>query len=106
MDAILKKLLATETQAEQLVTDATAGGRAKVTAAQEEARALEEGFEQSVPDIKAAHIDKAEARAEQAITELKRRNDERDRQLRAAAEAHQQAALSAALHLFTPGGSD
>lgn len=106
MDAVLKKLLATETQAEQAVAKAQAERTAMIKAAQAQAQALEDAFEQSIPDIKASHIKKAEARAAQAITELTRRSDERDRQLRVAAEAHRKAALDAALRLFTPGGAD
>ena len=102
MDAVLKKLLATEQQAEQHVADA----QAEHAAAQGEAQAIEEAFEQTISAIKASHIDKAQARAEQAVAESKRRNDERDRQLRDAAAAHRQAALRAALELFTPGGTD
>lgn len=106
MDAVLKKLLATEQQAEQQVADAQAEHTAVIAAAQGEAQAIEDAFEQTTSAIKASHIDKAQARAEQAVAESKRRNDERDRQLRDAAAAHRQAALRAALELFAPGGTD
>ncbi len=106
MDEILQQLLATEEQAERLVAEARAERAATVAAAEAEAQALEDTFEQQIAAIRASHLEKAEARAAQAIAELNRRYDEENQQLRAAAQENRQAALSAALQAFKPGASD
>lgn len=101
MDADLKRLLAIEEEAEQLVADAQAQRQARIAAAREEAEALLQGLETGREAIFARHLQKARERANQAVTELQRRYEEQDAQLRNDAQAHHDQALNEALRLFS-----
>lgn len=101
MDADLKRLLAIEEEAEKLVAEAQEQRQARISAAREEAEALQQELETEREAIFERHLQKARERANQAITELQRRYEEQDALLRASAEAHQDAALSDALRLFS-----
>ena len=104
MEAELKRLLAIEEEAERLVADAEEDQRNVVATARTEAQELERSFAQDAELIRDRHMQKAEAKATQAITELRRHYEERDAQLRAAAETYQDAALHQALRLFGVAG--
>ena len=101
MDADLKRLLAIEEEAEQLVADAQAQRQARIAAAREEAEALLRGLETEREAIFARHLQKARERANQAATELQRRYEEQDTRLRNDAQAHHDLALNEALRLFS-----
>lgn len=100
MEAELKRLLAIEEEAERLVADAEKAQHESIAAARSEAQELEHAFAHEAGLIQERHTQKAEARATQAITELRRHYEERDAQLRAAAETYHDAALNEALRLF------
>lgn len=100
MDDTLKRLLDTEMQAEFLVRKAEDERESLIQAAMMEARADEDRFEAHIPELHQIAIDKAEARAEQAIAEIKRRYEERHIQLRELAEEREDDALSAAFALL------
>jgi len=98
---VLKHLLETEHKAEKLVDAAHAERDRIIDAAQTEAHAIEAQLEARLPALRSDFINKASERAQQAITEITRRNTERQRELRQHAETHEEEALSAALALLT-----
>lgn len=104
MEDVLKRLLDTEHKAESLVDAAHAERDRILDAAQAEARAAEAQLEARLPELRAGYLGKAHERAEQAIAEITRRSNERQRELRQQAEAHEDAALAAALALLTDAG--
>lgn len=106
MEAELKRLLAIEEEAEHLVADAESDRHDQIAAARNEARELELAFQRDAELILARHVEKAEARANQAVAELQRHYEERDAQLRAAAKAHHDAALAEAVRLFHAATGD
>lgn len=101
MEDVLKRLLDTEHKAEALVDAAHAERDRILDAAQAEARAAEAQLEARLPELRAGFLSKASERAGQAITEITRRTNERQRDLRVLAESHEQEALAAALALLT-----
>lgn len=104
MEDVLKRLLDTEHKAEALVDAAHAERDRILDAAQAEAHAAEAQLEARLPELRAGYLSKAHERAEQAIAEITRRANERQRELRQQAEAHEEAALAAALALLTGTG--
>ncbi len=100
MDDTLKRLLDTEMQAEFLVRKAEDERESLIQAAMMEARANEDRFEAHIPDLHQVYVEKAEARAEQAIAEIKRRYEERHIQLRGLAEEREDEALNTAFALL------
>lgn len=105
MESELERLLAIEEEAERLVADAEAAHQELIAAAREEAKTLEQHFDQESGDILAHHLEKAEAKATQTIAELQRHYEEYDAQLRAEANARHDTALAEALRLFQGGAS-
>ena len=97
---ILKHLLETEHKAESLVDAAHTERDRIIDAAQAEVHAMEAQLEARLPALRGDFINKAGERAQQAITEITRRNTERQRELRQHAEAHEEETLSAALALL------
>ena len=103
MDNTLKRLLDAEIRAEQIAKQADDKREHLIQSALLEARAEKERFEARIPELHAAFVEKAEARATQTINELKRRYDERHSQLRNLAEEKEQEALGAAFEaLISP----
>lgn len=100
MDDALKRLLEAEQRAEQLAQQAEHDQDRMIQAALREARTEEERFQARIPEIHSSFLEKAEARAEQTIKELKKRYDERHAQLREMAEAREGEALDAAFVLL------
>lgn len=100
MEDVLKQLLDAEFKAERLVTDAEAKYAQIVQQARDEMRAIEERYEATVPDLRAAHETKAKERAAQTIAELKRRYDERQREQHNLAEQRTREALEAAVAIL------
>ncbi len=86
MDDTLQRLLDAEMRAEQIARQAEAEREHIIQGALLEARAEEDRFETRIPELHAAFIEKAEARAEQTVAELKRTlADEREDEALAAA---------------------
>lgn len=104
MEAVLKRLLDTEKQAEDLVDAAQAERDRIIADTQSEVRAAAAKLEARLPDLRASLLAKAAERAEQSIAELARRATEQQRDLRHVAESHEQEALSAALGLLADTG--
>ncbi len=97
MDDTLKRLIEAESQAERMVQEAKMKREDITRKALDEARHAEQRFTDRVPELYASFLEKAEARAEQTVHELQRRYDERNKALRAMAEARENEAIEAAL---------
>ncbi len=106
MDQTLKLLLDAEMRAEQIAKQADKAREQLIQTALQEARAENERFESRIPELHHAFREKAEARADQTISELKRRFDERHTQLRNLAEAREKEALEAAFNLLLDPNAD
>ncbi|MEW7978460.1 MAG: ATPase [gamma proteobacterium symbiont of Phacoides pectinatus] len=100
MDQTLQRLLDAEARAERMAQQADAERERIIQGALTDARAEEARFEARIPELHASFIEKAEERAEQIISEQKRRFDERHTQLRNLAEKFETEALDAAFKLL------
>ncbi|RCX26589.1 ATPase [Thioalbus denitrificans] len=100
MEDTLKRLLDAEVHAEKLVQEADAERERLIRQALADARAAEEQFDARIPELHAAFVSKAEGRAEQTVSELKRRYAERSRYLRSLAEEREAVAVEAVLDLI------
>ena len=96
MDDTLKRLLAAENAARELVEKAQGDGELLVHTGVEEARQQEERFEARIPELHASFLEKSDQRAQQTVAEMERRFNERLSGLRDAAENHEESALDAA----------
>lgn len=102
----LKRLLDAEARAEDIIARADEERRKIVEEAEREVVASEQRHAEHVREIRASYIAQAESRAQQTITELKRRHGERAAALRAAAASMESRALDAAVAMLTgPGGT-
>ncbi|MCB1849668.1 MAG: ATPase [Gammaproteobacteria bacterium] len=106
MDETLKRLLDAELRAEAIARQADAARESLIQSALLEARAEESRFKARIPELHASFQEKAEARAAQTISELKRHYDERHSQLRNLAEAREEEALAAAFKLLIDPEAD
>ncbi|MCB1867897.1 MAG: ATPase [Gammaproteobacteria bacterium] len=106
MDEALKRLLEAEVRAETIARQADEAREHLIQSALMEARAEENRFELRIPELYAAFLEKAEARANQTNSEMKRRYDERHTRLRNMAEAREEEALDAAFSLLIDPDSD
>lgn len=105
MKDILKRLLDAEIKAQNLVNEAKQQRDTIISEAQEEVQRAEERFNARIPEIYSSFENKAQERAGQAINELKRRCDERCRELESEAEQNRNLALEAVLkQLFKTNG--
>jgi vacuolar-type H+-ATPase subunit H len=103
----LKRLLAAESAATEMVAKAQADSEHLVQAALHDARQQDERFAARVPELHASFLDKSDQRAKQAVAEMERRFEERLSQLRDSAELHEEAALDAAFReLLGQGQAD
>ncbi|MES9903864.1 MAG: ATPase [Sedimenticola sp.] len=100
MDKTLQRLLDAEFRAEQIARQADEEREKIIQSALQEARAEESRFEARIPELHASFIERAESRAEQTISEIKRRYDERHTHLRSIAEEREEEALAAAFQLL------
>jgi len=100
MDETLKKLLDAELHAEKVAKQAEDERDKVLEKAWAESRAEEERFDARMPEMYASFLGKAEERAEQTVSELKKRFDERHTQLRNLAEEREEDALEAAFKLL------
>jgi len=98
---VLKQLLEAERRAEAIVESAKTEQARLIEEARREARALEQSFEERVPEIRALYVKDAEERADRAIAELERRFHERQKELRRLAEAREDDAVRDALGILT-----
>jgi vacuolar-type H+-ATPase subunit H len=96
MDDTLKRLLAAENAASEMVDKAESEGELRVRTATLEAQQQEERFNARVPELHASFLEKSNQGAEQAVAEMERRFDERLTRLRESAEANEEKALDAA----------
>ncbi len=103
MDDTLKRLLAAETAATELVEKAQARSERLVQSALHEAQQQEERFQARIPELHSSFLEKADQRAKQTVSEMERRFQERLTQLREAAETHEEAALDAAFRALLEG---
>lgn len=106
MDDTLQRLLDAEMRAEKIAQQAEADRERMIQGALSEARSEEERFESRVPELHKSFIEKAEARAEQTVAELKKRYDERHAQLRNLAEQREEEALEAAFAFLVDPTAD
>jgi vacuolar-type H+-ATPase subunit H len=101
VDDTLKKLLDAEKKAEQMVEDGKARRDEISRKAVEDAHNAEAHFSARVPEIQNSFLEKARHRADQSISELELRYDERKQELKQMAEEHREEAVEAALALIT-----
>lgn len=73
MEDTLKRLLAAESAASELVDKAQADSEHLVQAALQDARQQEARFTARMPELHASFLDKADQRAHQAVAEMERR---------------------------------
>ena len=106
MEDALQRLLETERRAEEIAQHAEQAREQTVQGALDEARREEQQFEQRIPELHAAFVEKAESRAEQTLSELCKRYDERHTWMRDQAEQHEAEALEAALDVLLRGAND
>jgi vacuolar-type H+-ATPase subunit H len=104
VDDTLKKLLAAETAASELVDNAQKEAEQLMQSALHEARLQEERFQARVPEMHAALLEKSDQRAKQTVAEMERRFHERFDQLRKDADMHEEAAVEAAFHELLGAG--
>lgn len=100
MEEVLQRLLKAESTAEAVAKEADADRERMVQEAKAEAVAAEHRFQERLPDIRALLLEKAEANAQQTLTELKRRYEERHADLRAVASEHEGEAIEAVLSIL------
>ncbi len=102
----LKRLLDAEARAEQVIARADEERRAIVEQARHEVQAQEARHAERIKEIQSTQLAQAEQRAQQTITELKRRHAERAAALRNSAATLERRALDAAVELLTATGGD
>lgn len=100
MEDHLKRLLETEARAQAMIDAAAAERRRIIDEALATAHEAEARFAASRGELRAPYLKDAEARAAQAIAELTRKYQERQRGLREMAARHEQSAIDAALALL------
>jgi hypothetical protein len=99
MDDILKRLIDAELEAEKLVEQGHAAREEMVRGALAETRDAERRFGERIPEIHEAFVTRAQERAQQAIGEIRRRYDERHKELRRLANEHYREAVAEACAL-------
>jgi vacuolar-type H+-ATPase subunit H len=100
MEDPLKRLLEAEARAQGLIDAASADRQRILDEALAAARDAEARFEAGRADLRAPFIKEAHGRADQAVAELARKYEERQRNLRGMASRHEQEAVDAALNLL------
>jgi V/A-type H+-transporting ATPase subunit G/H len=104
-DEPLKRLLDAEARAETVIAVAEEKRRGIVEQARQEVNAQEVRHAGRVREIQTTAVAQAEQRAQQTITELKRKHAERLAALRTSASNMEQHALAAAVGLLTGPGN-
>lgn len=103
MDAVLKRLLDAEQQAEALIAEAKQQRDELLGNVHDEVAEVEAEFRESDRQGRAKEIAHAEERAAKAVEELGRRQGEQQRHMHEVAQQNEQEALEAALELFIRG---
>lgn len=100
MEELLTRLLEAERQAEAEVKQANAERERLIQEALRQGREAEEQFTKDLLSLHAPYRKQALERAEAAIAELKKKHEERERQLRKLAEQREQSAVEAAVSIL------
>jgi V/A-type H+/Na+-transporting ATPase subunit G/H len=100
MEDALKRLLDAEAQAEAIIEDASRERERLINQALDEAREVEARFDANKPGMRTPFLKEAEARSEQAVVELTRKYEERQRSLRDLSARHEEEAVAAAMGLL------
>lgn len=100
MDDPLKRLLEAEARAQSIIDAASSERQRILDEALAAARDAEARFEAGRADLRAPFLKEAHGRASQAVAELTRKYEERQRALRDLASRHEQEAVDAALNLL------
>jgi len=100
MEDALKRLLDAEARAQALIEAASAERQRMIDEALAAARDAELRFESGRANLRAPFLREARGRADQAVVELARKYEERQRSLRDMASRHEQEAVDAALNLL------
>lgn len=100
MEDALKRLLEAEARASAIIENATRERDRLINEALDSAREAEARFEANRADLRWPYIKEAEARSEQAVGELTRKYEERQRSLRDLATRHEDDAVAAAMGLL------
>jgi V/A-type H+/Na+-transporting ATPase subunit G/H len=100
MEDPLKRLLEAEARAQGIIDAASVERQRILDDALSSAHDAEVRFEAGRADLRAPFLKDAHGRAEQAVAELGRKYEERQRNLRDLASRHEQEAVDAALNLL------
>ena len=100
MEDPLRRLLEAEARAQSIIDAASAERQRILDEALAAAREAEARFEAGRADLRAPFLREAHGRADQAVAELARKYEERQRNLRGMASRHEQEAVDAALNLL------
>jgi len=100
MEDPLKRLLEAEARAQSIIDAANAERQRILDEALAAAREAEARFAAGRADLRAPFLKEAHGRADQAVAELARKYEERQRNLREMASHHEQEAVAAALNLL------
>ncbi len=96
----LKRLLEAEARAQSLIDAANTERERMLNETLSAAREVEARFAAGRTALRAPYLKDAQSRAEQAVAELTRKYEERQRNLREMAARHEQEAVNAALNLL------
>ena len=100
MDDPLKRLLEAEARAQGIIDAASMERQRLLDEALAAAREAEVRFEAGRAELRAPFVKEANSRADQAVAELARKYEERQRNLRDLSSRHEQEAVDAALNLL------
>lgn len=100
MEDPLKRLLEAEARAQAIIEAAGKERQNLLDAALVGVHEAEKRFEANRAELRAPYLREAQGRAEQAVAELARKYDERQRNLRELSSRHEQEAVNAALALL------
>jgi len=100
MEDQLKRLLEAEARAQAIIEGAGHDRQRRLDEALASTHEAEARFEKHRTDLRAPFLKEAHGRAEQAVAELSRKYEERQRNLRDMASRHEQEAIDAALNLL------
>ena len=100
MEDPLKRLLEAEGRAQSIIDAASSERQRILDEALAAARDAEARFEAGRAELRAPFLKEAHGRADQAVAELARKYEERQRNLRDMASRHEQEAVDAALNLL------
>ena len=100
MDDPLKRLLEAEARAQGIIDAASMERQRLLDEALAAAREAEVRFEAGRAELRAPFLKEANSRADQAVAELARKYEERQRNLRDMSSRHEQEAGDAALNLL------